>query len=215
MRLKRNERFNFIRKGIRIVEIIGSFIMGVKIVWSKLYNHVCPIQYARSLGVNIDDTVKFSGRVHWGTEPYLISIGANTGLSHNITFLTHDGGVTYASRLDKKYRKIIKFGRIDVGENCFVGTGVTILPDVIIGNNCIIGANSLVTKDIPSGEVWGGNPARKICTTIEYAEKCLRETPEYYTRDLLKNKRDEAIKIADARRNIRNAKHINQEICSD
>ena len=38
------------------------------------------------------------------------------------------------------------FGKIKIGNNCFVGCNVTILPNVIIWNDCIIGAGSIVTK---------------------------------------------------------------------
>ena len=37
-----------------------------------------------------------------------------------------------------------------------------ILKGVTIGENSVVGAGSVVTKDIPSGEVWAGNPAKFI-----------------------------------------------------
>ena len=33
---------------------------------------------------------------------------------------------------------------------------------ISIGDYAIVGAGSIVTKDIPAGEVWAGNPARFI-----------------------------------------------------
>lgn len=41
-----------------------------------------------------------------------------------------------------------------------IGAGSTILCGVTIGEDAIIGIGSVVTKDIPAGEVWVGNPAR-------------------------------------------------------
>lgn len=41
-----------------------------------------------------------------------------------------------------------------------IGAGSTILPGIEIGENSMVGAGSVVTKSIPSGEVWVGNPAR-------------------------------------------------------
>src|SRR3990172_7068981 len=41
-----------------------------------------------------------------------------------------------------------------------IGGGCTILPGVTIGQDAMIGAGSVDTKDIPSGEVWLGNPAK-------------------------------------------------------
>jgi maltose O-acetyltransferase len=45
---------------------------------------------------------------------------------------------------------------------CWVGANVFISPGVNIGSNAIVGANSVVTKDIPSFEIWGGVPAKFI-----------------------------------------------------
>ena len=37
-----------------------------------------------------------------------------------------------------------------------------VLPGVTIGKNAVIGAQSLVSKNIPNGEIWAGNPAKMI-----------------------------------------------------
>ena len=42
----------------------------------------------------------------------------------------------------------------------FLGAGAIILPSVHIGKNVIVGAGSVVTKSIPAGEIWIGNPAK-------------------------------------------------------
>lgn len=42
-----------------------------------------------------------------------------------------------------------------------IGAGAIILPGLTIGGKAKIGAGSVVTKDIPAGEVWYGNPAIK------------------------------------------------------
>lgn len=38
---------------------------------------------------------------------------------------------------------------VKIGENCWIGAGVIIVPGVTIGDNTVIGAGSVVTKDIP------------------------------------------------------------------
>jgi acetyltransferase-like isoleucine patch superfamily enzyme len=47
-----------------------------------------------------------------------------------------------------------------VGEYASIGANTTILPGLSIGAHAIIGAGSVVTCDIPPGEIWYGNPAR-------------------------------------------------------
>lgn len=48
-----------------------------------------------------------------------------------------------------------------------IGAGSTILPGIVIGKNAVIGAGSVVTKHVPDGEVWVGNPAKFYRTIAE------------------------------------------------
>lgn len=49
-----------------------------------------------------------------------------------------------------------------IGDNVFIGMDVLILKGVTIGEGAIVAARSVVSKSIPAGEVWGGNPAKFI-----------------------------------------------------
>ena len=51
---------------------------------------------------------------------------------------------------------------IFVGDNCYVGTGATILGPIRIGNNVTIAAGAVVTKDVPDNVVVAGVPAKII-----------------------------------------------------
>lgn len=51
---------------------------------------------------------------------------------------------------------------VTIGNNVWIGGGVTILPGVTIGDNVTIGAGSVVTRNIESNSVAVGNPAREI-----------------------------------------------------
>lgn len=137
-----------------------------------------PIKYAQKIGVSLGNRCRLNGSPEWGSEPWLIQLGDHTEISFDCAFITHDGS-TWVFREEQRYNKVIRFGRITIGNNCFIGAKSTILPGVTIGDNSIVGAGSLVTKNIPAGEVWGGVPAKYIGKTIEFAEKCLRETPQY------------------------------------
>lgn len=51
---------------------------------------------------------------------------------------------------------------VNIWKNCWITTGVIILPWVSIWDNCIIWAWSVVTKDIPSNSIAVGNPCKVI-----------------------------------------------------
>lgn len=54
---------------------------------------------------------------------------------------------------------------IEIGDNCWLGANVVILPGVILGPNTIVGANAVVSKSFKDGSVvLGGVPARVIRT---------------------------------------------------
>ena len=53
-------------------------------------------------------------------------------------------------------------GQVQVGKGADIGMGTMVVKPVTIGEGAIVGAGAIVTKDIPSNEVWAGNPARFI-----------------------------------------------------
>ena len=55
-----------------------------------------------------------------------------------------------------------KWEKTVVEEGASICARAVILPGITIGRHSIIGAGSVVTKDVPAGETWVGNPAHKI-----------------------------------------------------
>lgn len=64
-------------------------------------------------------------------------------------------------RMDE-YDTHINSAPIHIKKGAFIGANTIILKGVMIGEKSIIGAGSVVTKDIPDGQIWAGNPARYI-----------------------------------------------------
>lgn len=95
---------------------------------------------------------------------WLITIGDNVTLAPRVHILAHDAST-------KEFLNYTKIGRVNIGNNVFIGAESVVLPNVKIGDNVVIGANSTVTKDVPSDSVYAGNPAKFICTLEEYLYK--------------------------------------------
>lgn len=110
---------------------------------------------------------------NFGSEPYLIEIGNNTTVSFDVAFVTHDAGTRVLRNLaeTEEEKQTVIYGKIKVGNNCFIGCRSTILPGVKIGDNVIIGAGSIVNRDIPSNSVAAGVPCKVICSLDEYKKK--------------------------------------------
>lgn len=53
-------------------------------------------------------------------------------------------------------------GSAEIGDNCFIGINASIKNKIKIGKNVTIGMGAVVTKDVPDGETWIGNPAKSI-----------------------------------------------------
>jgi galactoside O-acetyltransferase len=126
----------------------------------------------------------FGGRhVHFGKGVYAnfnltlvddthIYVGDHTMFGPNVTVATAGHPIDPALR-----RKGYQYNApVRIGENCWLGAGVIVLPGVTIGDNVVIGAGSVVTKDIPSNVVAVGNPCRVLRPVGE-------RDREYYFKD--------------------------------
>ena len=87
-----------------------------------------------------------------------ITIGNNCFIGPNCGMYT----AIHATLPEERNKGIEKALPIVIGDNCWLGGDVTILPGVTVGNNTIIGAGSVVTKDIPDNVIAAGNPCRVL-----------------------------------------------------
>ena len=97
-----------------------------------------------------------------------VHIGDNVFFGPNVSILTALHSLIAEERkfffdekkgyvTDNEYAK-----PITIGNDCWFGGSVTILPGVTIQDNVVVGAGSVVTHDLESGWIYAGNPAKKI-----------------------------------------------------
>jgi acetyltransferase-like isoleucine patch superfamily enzyme len=95
-----------------------------------------------------------------------VTIEDNVFIGHNVAFIndsfpratTKDGNLQ--TQADWKVEPIL------VKKGASIGSGSTILSNVVIGENALVGAGSVVTKNVPPDTIAAGNPA-KILRKVE------------------------------------------------
>ena len=87
-----------------------------------------------------------------------IYIGDDVRIAPNCSIYT----VYHPLDAKKREAKVCFTNEVYIGNHCWIGGDVTILPGVKIGDCSVIGAGSVVTKDIPDHCLAYGNPARVI-----------------------------------------------------
>lgn len=110
-----------------------------------------------------------------GTDYSIIELGNNITISREVMFLTHDFSITTANesigiKIPRGQGEMYFLKGIKIGDNCFIGARVSILPGSILGNNVIVGAGCVVKGNIPSDSIIVGNPCKIIGNTCEFAK---------------------------------------------
>lgn len=120
--------------------------------------------------VNIEKGAEFSSDLKIGNNSGIgvnalissgVTIGDDVMMGRDCMIYTNnhgmkDNGVPMWRQESGKVNPVI------IGNNCWIGGRVIILPGVHIGDGCVIGAGSVVTKSFPENSVIAGNPARVI-----------------------------------------------------
>jgi acetyltransferase-like isoleucine patch superfamily enzyme len=88
-----------------------------------------------------------------------LDVGDDSLIASGCVFVDHDHGTDPSMPMKAQPNKVKP---IVLGRNVWLGANCVLLKGVNIGDGAIVGAGSVLTKSIPSGEIWAGAPARKI-----------------------------------------------------
>lgn len=142
-------------------------LLGAKVLSKIFRSHEIVVEYYRRKGgVKIGKKCLICSSL-LTKEPHLIEIGNNTTVSTNVSFITHDNSakLIFGKRGDL-------FGKIVIGDNCFIGANATILYGVELENNIIVAAGAVVANSFhESNVIIGGNPAKVISSWDKYRNK--------------------------------------------
>jgi UDP-2-acetamido-3-amino-2,3-dideoxy-glucuronate N-acetyltransferase len=94
-----------------------------------------------------------------------VSIGDRCFVGHGVMFINDktpratrpDGSLETEVDWASRYVETVVEADVSIGSNA------TIMGGICIGRGAVIGAGAVVTRNVPAGEVWAGNPARRLC----------------------------------------------------
>ena len=125
----------------------------------------------------IGENVSIGSMCHIGRN---VTIGDNSNIqgSNYIADQTIVGSDVFigpnSTILNDKYppsRSKNKWKPVQIHNDAIIGGGCTILPGAHLGTGAVLGGGSVLTKPIPAGEVWAGNPAEFQMTREAYNTK--------------------------------------------
>jgi acetyltransferase-like isoleucine patch superfamily enzyme len=125
------------------------------------------VAVARRMGMKVGEGCRFYS-LHIASEAELIEVGNNVIVSGEVMFVTHDGAIFTA--LDQMPDVNGHYGRIRIGDGCFLGMRSIIMPGVELGEGCIVAAGAVVMDSFPAQSVIAGNPARYVSSQSVYLE---------------------------------------------
>ncbi|MBW1795541.1 MAG: N-acetyltransferase [Deltaproteobacteria bacterium] len=89
-----------------------------------------------------------------------VTIEDNVFIGHNVTFINDRYPMATSAAGDLQTEEDWSVVPTLIEEGASIGSSATVLCGIRIGKKTFVGAGSVVTKDIPAGEIWAGNPAR-------------------------------------------------------
>jgi len=91
-----------------------------------------------------------------------VTIEDNVFVGHGVTFINDAYPRATTSEGELQSEKDWKVEPTLVKKGASIGSGATILSNLVIGENALVGAGSVVTRDVPDNAIVAGNPARLL-----------------------------------------------------
>jgi len=128
--------------------------------------------------VEIQKNVKVGRRCKISRHTFIcegVTIEDHVFIGHSVTFIndSYPRATTPEGELQTADDWKVETTRVKTGAS--IGSGATILSNVVIGEHAIVGAGSVVTRDAPPHAVVAGNPAR----VLRYLTPHLRTSNEH------------------------------------
>ncbi len=142
----------------RLIIAIRHTVIAIRIWWLR---KVCGMHIGKDVRISLKAFLDMRN-------PKGVHIGDGSYIAFRATILCHD--------MSRNIRRDVK-----IGKNCFIGSSSILMPGVELGDSVVVAAGAVVTKNVPSGCIVAGNPAKIIreqVSTIRWGRIIEKETSE-------------------------------------
>lgn len=152
--------------GLVVNRKAGKVVIGDNVVFNNYGDQSwyckCKLMVREGASLSIGNDVGMNGVLIYCNESISIGNYVKIGGGTRI-FDTDHHSLDYMARREYAKDAMGCVSRpITIEDDVFIGAGCIVGKGVTIGARSIVAAGSVVVKNIPSGEIWGGNPARFI-----------------------------------------------------
>jgi acetyltransferase-like isoleucine patch superfamily enzyme len=89
-----------------------------------------------------------------------VTIGSDVRIAHSVTIMSVNH--RFSDTQQPIHKQGVDNGSVHIGDDVWIGSRSVILPGVRVASGAVVGAGSVVTKDVPTMSVVGGNPAKLL-----------------------------------------------------
>ncbi|KAH0427970.1 o-acetyltransferase [Colletotrichum camelliae] len=155
-----------------LAKMVGKVGAGTFVEAPFIVDYGCNVIFGKNCFANFNLTI---------LDVSLVTIGDRVQFGPSVSIYTAGHDTSVLSRI-----KFVEYGLpVTIGDDCWIGGGVTIMPGVTIGRGTTVGSGAVVTKSLPAYSVAVGSPARVI-KTLQTVEEEMADPGNKY-RDLKGN----------------------------
>lgn len=145
----------YFEKNVKFLRYPKNLAIGDQVI-VKEGARICPCNPAATISIGMNSTIGYHTFIFSSER---IEIGDDCLIAPFVYIVDSNHGIEKQSRINRQANITAP---VVISNDVWIGTGAKILPGVTIGEGAVIAAGAVVNTDVPSYDIYGGIPAKKI-----------------------------------------------------